>query len=95
MSPAAVGPAPAPASLAALPPDVRRAAEEFEATFLAQMLQPLFQGLSTDGPFGGGHSEGVYRSMLIDEYARAMARAGGVGIAAAVGRELLSLQEAK
>lgn len=93
MSPAAAGPAPAP--LAPVPPAIRRAAEEFEATFLAQMLQPLFQGLSTDGPFGGGPSEGVFRSLLLDEYARATARAGGVGIAQAIERELLALQEAK
>lgn len=79
--------------LAALPPQIRRAAQEFEATFLAQMLQPMFEGLSTDGPFGGGHPEGVYRSLLIDEYARGMARSGGVGIAAAVGNELLKMQE--
>ena len=86
---AAVGQTP----LAALPPKIRQAAEEFEASFLAQMLQPMFQGLSTDGPFGGGQSEGVFRSLLVDEYARGMARAGGVGIAQAVGNELLRMQE--
>ena len=79
--------------LAALPPRIRAAAQEFEASFLAQMLQPMFQGLSTDGPFGGGQSEGVFRSLLVDEYARGMARAGGIGVARTVGNELLKLQE--
>ena len=88
---AAVGQAP----LATLPLQVRRAAEEFEASFLAQMLQPMFQGLSTDGPFGGGQPEGVFRSLLVDEYARGMARAGGIGIAQAVGDELLKMQEVR
>ena len=79
--------------LAALPPQIRKAAEEFEASFLAQMLQPMFQGLSTDGPFGGGQPESVFRSFLVDEYARGMARSGGIGIAQAVGEELLKMQE--
>lgn len=81
------------APLAALPPKIRQAAVEFEASFLAQMLQPMFQGLSTDGPFGGGQGEGVFRSFLVDEYARGMARGGGVGIARTVGNELLRMQE--
>jgi peptidoglycan hydrolase FlgJ len=83
----------AQAQFASLPQPLRQAAQEFEATFLAQMLQPMFQGLETDGPFGGGQSESVFRGFLIDEIARAMARAGGVGVAPAIGAELLKLQE--
>jgi Rod binding domain-containing protein len=88
-APAAAGQTP----FADLPPKLRQAAVEFEASFLAQMLQPMFQGLKTDGPFGGGQSEGVFRSLLVDEYARSMARAGGIGVAQAVGDELLKMQE--
>ena len=73
---------------------LRRAALEFEAVFLSQMLQPMFAGLSTDGPFGGGHAEQTYRSMMLDEYGRSIPRAGGIGIADAVMREMLSVQEA-
>ena len=72
---------------------VRRAAEEFEAVFLSQMLAPLFAGIETDGFFGGGPGEDIYRSLLVEEYGKAMARSGGIGIAAAVERELLGLQE--
>ncbi len=72
---------------------LREAAEDFEAVFLAQMLAPMFAGLEADGPFSGGQSESVYRSLLIEEYGKAMARNGGVGIADAVERELLKLQE--
>lgn len=74
-------------------PRVREAAEDFEAVFLAQMLAPMFAGLETDGLFGGGPGEAVYRSLMIEEYGKAMARNGGVGIADAVERELLKLQE--
>lgn len=72
--------------------DVRRAAQEFETTFLSQMLQPMFAGLQTDGPFGGGHAEETWRGFLIDAMAKQISRAGGIGLADQVQRELLSLQ---
>jgi Rod binding domain-containing protein len=71
---------------------VRRTAEEFEATFLAQMLQPMFAGLETGGPFGGGHAESTWRGFLIDAMARQIAGGGGIGLADQVQRELLTLQ---
>lgn len=72
---------------------VHEAAVEFEAVFLSEMLSPIFENLDTDGLFGGGSGEEMYRSLLVREYGRAMARAGGVGIADAVQREILRLQE--
>ena len=72
----------------------KQAAEEFEAVFLAQMLAPIFDGLETDGPFGGGSSEKIYRSLLVQEYGKSIAKSGGIGISDAVQREILKLQEA-
>jgi len=92
-------------AVASLPPDagspgtearkaaVRRAAEEFESVFLAQMMAPMFDGLGEDGLFGGGPSTKIYRSMMVQEYGKAIARSGGVGVADAVEREMLKLQE--
>lgn len=71
---------------------IRQTAEEFEATFLAQMLKPMFENLSTDGMFGGGFGEQMYRSMLTDEMGKSIAAAGGVGLADTVQREMLKLQ---
>ncbi|MCE2510746.1 MAG: rod-binding protein [Alphaproteobacteria bacterium] len=71
----------------------RRAAEDFESFFIAQMVGTMFANLKTDGPFGGGFGETIYRSMLADEYGKVMSRRGGVGIADAVEREILKLQE--
>lgn len=73
--------------------DAKAAAQEFEAVFLGQMLQPMFDTLGTDGLFGGGSGERMYRSMLVEEYGRALARNGGIGIADAVERQILALQE--
>ena len=75
--------------------EARRAAEEFEAVFLAQMLAPMFENLGQDDLVGGGFGEGVYRSLLVEEYGKAISRSGGVGIAEAVQREILKLQEIK
>ena len=72
--------------------DIRRVAEDFEATFLAQMLQPMFAGLQTDGPFGGGHAESTWRGFLVDAMARQVSQGGGIGLADQVQRELLALQ---
>lgn len=74
--------------------DVRRAAEEFEAVFIAQMMAPMFQGLETDELFGGGPGEDIYRSVLVEEYGKSIARAGGIGLSDAIQREILRLQEA-
>ena len=72
---------------------IRRAAEDFEAVFLAEMMRPMFESLSTEGPFGGGSAERTYRSMMVDEYGKALTKNGGVGVAEAVERELLKMQE--
>lgn len=73
----------------------RRAAEEFEAFFLSQTVDAMFAGVETDGPFGGGHAEQMFRSLLSQEYGKSMARGGGVGIADQVYREILKTQELK
>ena len=71
----------------------RNAAEEFEAIFLATMFESMFSGIKTDGPFGGGHGEQVYRSMLNQEYAASIAKSGGVGIADDLFNEMIKTQE--
>lgn len=72
---------------------VRQAAEDFEAVFIAQMLAPMFDGLSDDDYLGGGPGQDIYRSMLVEQYGNSLARAGGFGLADAVQREILRLQE--
>ena len=71
----------------------RKIAEDFEAVFLAQMLQPMFEGIKPEAPFGGGNSEAMWRSMQIEEYGKAITKAGGIGIADSVYREIIKLQE--
>ena len=44
----------------------RKIAEDFEAVFLTQMLQPMFEGIKPEAPFGGGNSETMWRGMQIE-----------------------------
>lgn len=70
----------------------RMASQAYECVFLAQMLRPMFDQLNVSAPFGGGFAEEMWRSLLVDEYGRAMSRAGGVGVADVVMRELVRAQ---
>jgi Rod binding domain-containing protein len=70
---------------------MRRAAQAFEAQALGALLQPMFQGLETKPPFGGGAGEAQWRPMLIDAIARDFARRGGLGLGDAVLREMTRL----
>ncbi|MBF0246900.1 MAG: rod-binding protein [Alphaproteobacteria bacterium] len=72
---------------------LRETAQDFEAVFLSQMLKPMFDGIETDGPFGGGAAEETWRGVMIDEYGKAIAKNGGIGIADAVMAEMLKMQE--
>ena len=71
----------------------RTAAEEFEAVFVSQMLEHMFAGIRTDGPFGGGRGEEIFRSMMLTEYGQMISGSGGVGIAEQVMAEILRLQD--
>ena len=69
-------------------------ARQFEAFFLSQVMDSMSAGLETDGMFGGGPGERAFRSMLNAEQAKVAVKSGTIGIADAVYREIIRLQEA-
>jgi len=71
----------------------RAAAQDFEAVFLNSMFQHMFTGVDGEGPFGGQGATGIWRSVLTDQYAKSIAKAGGIGIADQVYRSLIAQQE--
>ncbi len=79
-------------SLAKTKEGARAAAEDFEAVFLHQLVELMWTEVPTDGPFGGGHSESVFRSMLNEEYSKQIAGNGGIGLADDIYREILKMQ---
>lgn len=76
------------------PEEAREVARQFESVFISELLEQMSIGIKTDGAFGGGPSEGIYRSFLNGAIADQVSKNGGIGIADAVYREILKLQEA-
>ena len=66
---------------------------DFETMCLTNLLSPMFEGLQTDGPFGGGHAEETMRSFYVGAMAKQMAQRGGIGISSMMQNQLLKLQE--
>lgn len=59
--------------------DIRAAAESFEASFLAEMLQ--YTGLNAmPAGFGGGAGEEAFSSLLTEQYAHLLSERGGIGL---------------
>jgi peptidoglycan hydrolase FlgJ len=71
---------------------INEKAIEFEAMFIAEMMKPMFEGISTEAPFGGGKGEEIFRGMLMQEYGKSLAETGGIGIARSVKAELIRAQ---
>ncbi len=84
-----------PQTLPARPDDaaLHRAAEAFEAAFLAEMLKPMGAGAARQ-TFGGGIGEEQYGSLLVGEEARAMAHKGGIGLAESIFQALKARADA-
>ncbi len=80
------------AQLDAAPAAARKAAQEFEAQFLSQYLGTIFDTVKSAEGFDGGAGEQAFKPFLVDEYAKAFAARGGVGVADAVLREILRYQ---
>ncbi len=72
---------------------MRETAEAFEASFLSQMLKPMFEGLKTDGMFGGGHAEETWRGFMVEAMAKQTVSAGGIGLADQVVAQMIRMQE--
>ena len=72
---------------------IHQAATDFEAMFMTSMLESMSAGIKTDKTFGGGQAEQMYRSLMNQEYGKAVASRDTLGIADAVEKEMLQIQE--
>jgi flagellar protein FlgJ len=71
-----------------------KAAQDFEAMTLGQLLQPMFDTTDqSNGLFGGGSGEEAWRPMLVNEMARKISSAGGLGLAGPIFAQMLRAQE--
>ncbi|MFQ6546879.1 rod-binding protein [Aestuariibius sp. 2305UL40-4] len=60
--------------------DLLKASQALEAQFLAEMLKTADVG-SVPDLFGGGSGEEQFSSLLVDEQAKRLVDAGGIGLA--------------
>lgn len=72
---------------------IEETSRDFEAMFVSEMMKPMFEGISTEAPFGGGKGEEVFRGFLLQEYGKMVAQTGGIGIADQVQQQMIRLQE--
>ena len=67
--------------------ELRRAADSFEAIFVAQFIKTARASRLADDVFGNQASE-TYQSMLDDQYSRTLASSANLGIAEALVNQL-------
>jgi flagellar protein FlgJ len=67
----------------------KKVAKEFETLFVGMMLKSMRETTGKDKLTNGGHGEEIYRSLLDQEYAKALTEHGGVGLAAMLERQLV------
>jgi flagellar protein FlgJ len=72
-------------------PTTRKAATEFEALFVQQLIQTMretVRSINPDPLFGGGQDAQIFMSMFDQELAKGIAAEGGLGLADALVRQL-------
>jgi Rod binding domain-containing protein len=77
----------------AVPASIKKAATDFEAVFATQMLTHMYEGMPVDPNFGGGKGEEMFRTVLLDQYGKQMAKNDSLGIVKQVSAQMLKIQE--
>ena len=67
-------------------------ARDYESVFLQTSFQAMF-GDMMEGVGETGAGSAAWQSMLVEQYATSVADAGGIGLADAIARDLLQIQE--
>lgn len=73
-----------------------KVAKEFEAMLVGQLMESMFAGMRESPLFGGGGpAEKPWRSMLLQEYGKAIAESGTLGIGKMTHDEIARLYAAQ
>lgn len=73
-------------------PQIDKAAQDFEAVFVTQMVQLMMEQVEVDENFGGGHGEEMFRGVLSENIGKEISRGSGIGLSDVVREQLLKLQ---
>jgi flagellar protein FlgJ len=63
-------------------------AKQYEVVLMAKMLEQAVPDGKNSMLFGGGHGSDIYRSMVIEEYAKSMVDDGGFGLTGQIAKEM-------
>ncbi len=74
--------------VAARDPQLYKVCVEFESLFIKQMLNAMKKTVTKGDLMHGGYAEEIFEDLLYDEYALAMAKSSGFGVADMVYRQL-------
>ncbi|AWU97770.1 rod-binding protein [Azospirillum ramasamyi] len=78
------------------PAAAEKVAKEFEAMLVSQLMESMFAGMRESPLFGGGGpAEKPWRSMMLQEYGKAIAESGTLGIARMTHDEIARLYAAQ
>ena len=87
---------PAPGTTAAAAPEAKvlKAAQDFEAMAIGQLLEPMFATVdSSKSMFSGGPGEESFKPMLVTEMAKEVEAHGGLGLADGIYQQMLKMPE--
>ena len=77
------------------PAKITKAAHDFEAMAIGQLLEPMFETVdSGHDAFGGGAGEEAWKPMLVQAFAKQIEARGGLGLAKPIYDAMLRAQEA-
>ncbi|MCQ8279667.1 rod-binding protein [Acetobacteraceae bacterium KSS8] len=73
-----------------------KAAQDFEAMAIGQLLEPMFATVDTSkSMFGGGEGEQSFKPMLVTEMAKQVEQRGGLGLADDIYKQMIRMQESR
>jgi hypothetical protein len=74
---------------------ITKKSKELEGVFLSVMIEPMFPEGKESNLYGGGQGNGVFRSMMIQQYGKIFADAGGVGLSDGIEKQFRKKQAAQ
>lgn len=72
---------------------VDEAAKEFEGVFISEMLSHMFGDTEPNSLFGGGKGEQMFKSLLIEQYGKAVAGGNGIGLSSQIKAMMIDMQQ--
>lgn len=71
----------------------KEAVQDFEAYFITQSFEQMYNTVPVNETFGGGNGEKIFRSMLLAEYGKMTAQNGGIGITDTILAQMIASQK--